>query len=284
MSVQRALLRLALCAGIAACTPQWYDLANDPAPDAGGPRRDAAAQGGRGGSDATITPPPVDGAMPEPDAGPFVPVARCGNVACACDDGKDNDGDLLVDGFDPECTGALDEDESSFATGKEPKVKPCRDCFWDEDMGTGNDPCRYPSECLRGEAPRGAGNCSSCEVSAACLDTCAERTPPGCDCFGCCGVVRPNGATVFVELTDRCSLASLDDPAACPPCYQSTQCRNTCDRCELCPGRTVRDLPADCRTGAASYRCDPLLTVCATSGDCTTDQYCQLGCCFTLLL
>src|SRR5260221_8786085 len=34
-----------------------------------------------------------------------------------CSDGKDNDGDGLIDGFDPECTGPWDNDESPFATG-----------------------------------------------------------------------------------------------------------------------------------------------------------------------
>ncbi len=29
----------------------------------------------------------------------------------------DNDGDGLVDGFDPECTGPFDDDEATFATG-----------------------------------------------------------------------------------------------------------------------------------------------------------------------
>ena len=41
----------------------------------------------------------------------------CGGSGCACSDGKDNDGDGLIDGMDPECTGPLDNDEGSFATG-----------------------------------------------------------------------------------------------------------------------------------------------------------------------
>ena len=41
----------------------------------------------------------------------------CGDVPCACSDGMDNDGDGLVDGFDPECTGPFDDDEATFATG-----------------------------------------------------------------------------------------------------------------------------------------------------------------------
>ncbi|HYQ14706.1 MAG TPA: hypothetical protein VEQ58_03080, partial [Polyangiaceae bacterium] len=35
----------------------------------------------------------------------------------ACSNGIDDDGDGLIDGFDPECTGLADDDEGSFATG-----------------------------------------------------------------------------------------------------------------------------------------------------------------------
>jgi hypothetical protein len=211
-------------------------------------------------------------------------VARCGNRPCACDDGFDNDGDGLIDGLDPECTGALDEDEATFATGKASKTKNCRDCFWDEDQGTGNDACRYPSACLRGQQPPGNGSCSSCQVTQKCLDTCKTRTPSGCDCFGCCEISRPNGVVVTIELSERCSLDKIDDTAACPRCTQSTQCRNVCGRCELCPGRTLSDLPADCRARTPANQCDEGQPVCAASSGCTTDQYCQLGCCFALLL
>jgi hypothetical protein len=267
-----------------ACVSRHIDLGSDPVgsgPDAGQP--DAAAP--PGARDAAAR----DAAMPVPDAAMSSPAdaavaARCGNRACACDDGLDNDGDGLIDGLDPECTGALDEDEATFATGKASKAKNCRDCFWDEDQGTGNDACRYPSACLRGEEPTGNGNCSSCQVAQQCLDTCAARTPNGCDCFGCCEISRANGVTVSIELGERCSLDKLDDTAACPRCTQSTQCRNACGRCELCPGRSLRDLPADCRARTPPNQCDEGQPVCAASSDCTTDQYCQLGCCFALLL
>ena len=45
------------------------------------------------------------------------PTALCNGTPCRCDNGKDDDGDGLVDGLDPECTGPYDNDESSFATG-----------------------------------------------------------------------------------------------------------------------------------------------------------------------
>lgn len=273
-----------------ACSSEHVRLVRDPSPDAGRRRdggnsidaasnppvvRDAATTSGRDAESVS------DSSSRQPDASVR---ALCGKAPCACDDGLDNDGDGLVDGLDPECTGALDEDEATFATGKPSKAKNCRDCYWDEDQGTGNDSCRYPNACLHGEQPNGNGNCSSCQVSQACLDTCAARTPNGCDCFGCCEVSRPDGLTITIEFSDRCSLAVIDDPVACPRCTQSTQCRNECGRCELCPGRTLADLPADCRGRTPPNQCDEGQPVCATSADCTTDQYCQQGCCFTSLL
>lgn len=274
MSRRRALWAAVLCA-VCACHARHIDLARDldpPVPDAGS-RRDT------GVIDARM--PDLDGRVvaPMPDAGTHVPVL-CGTVPCACDDGIDNDGDHLADGEDPECTGAFDRDEGSFATGGPSKAKNCRDCFWDEDESKGNDDCRYPSECLTGKAPNGKGTCSSCKVSDACLSTCAARTPSGCDCFGCCEVSRPDGTTLRIELSETCSMAKLDDPKACPRCVQSTQCRNPCGRCELCPGRTLRDLPADC----VANDCEEGQPVCSTAVGCTTDLYCQQGCCFRPLL
>jgi hypothetical protein len=261
----------------AACDPsRFIDLASD-----GFEAGAADAQPDARPPDGQI----ADAALPDahvPDAS-SAPVARCGKGPCACDDRLDNDGDGLIDGLDPECTGALDEDESSFATGKPSKANNCRDCFWDEDMGTGNDACRYASACLRGAAPGGNGNCSSCQVSQACVKTCAARTPSGCDCFGCCDIALSDGRTATVELSDRCSLAKLDDPSACPPCRKSSQCGNPCGRCELCLGRTLRDLPADCSM-TTEFRCEERQAPCDTSGNCGADQYCQQGCCYGLLL
>ena len=42
------------------------------------------------------------------------------------------------------------------------------------------------------------------------------------------------------------SVDQLDDETICSPCEQSTQCGNSCGRCELCLGRTLEDLPEDC--------------------------------------
>ena len=162
-----------------------------------------------------------------------------------CNDGIDNDGDGLIDGFDPECTGPADNDEGSFATGipgdnKDPKWQ---DCFFDGNSGAGDDGCRYGTDCLYGATPQ---DDPSCTLSQQCLDYCAPRTPNGCDCFGCCTVQTSDGSSVDIYEVSSCSIAQIDDEKACPRCTKNTQCQNTCGECELCPGKTAADLPASC--------------------------------------
>jgi hypothetical protein len=254
-----------------ACTEARTNLVSDPAV------RDAA--------DAMPTAPHEAGtgdAQTVADAAAHQPSALCGKRACACDDGIDNDMDGLIDGLDPECTGSFDDDEASFGIGKSNKQTKCRDCFWDDNVGPGDDGCRYPEECLNGATPVGAGNCSSCTVSQACDDRCGSRTPNGCDCFGCCEVAAASGVHVFIELTENCSLARLDDTQACPRCVQNTVCANPCGRCELCLGKRLSDLPADCtptRPGGPAYACDEGQVTCASSAECAGASYCELGCC-----
>jgi hypothetical protein len=217
-----------------------------------------------------------------------------------CSDGKDNDGDGLADGFDPECTGPGDNDESSFATGipgdnRDPKWQ---DCFFDGNSGAGDDRCRYATGCLTGDL---APTDKNCKLAQACIDFCAPLVPNGCDCFGCCSVQLPDGSSVDIETTSTCSLDKIDDPKACTKCVKSVACGNTCGHCELCPGKTVADLPADCTptmgsggagsgdTGGApgsgtgggpSYTCDNGEQVCGTGlPDCGINTYCSLGCC-----
>ena len=73
----------------------------------------------------------------------------CNGAACACADGIDNDGDGELDGFDTECTGANDDDESTFATGipGDNRDPVWQDCFFDGNSGAGDDKCRYHSDC-----------------------------------------------------------------------------------------------------------------------------------------
>ena len=247
-------------------------------------KRDAAPRAADGGP---IKPTP-DVAIPR-DAGVRIP-ALCGKKPCACDDGTDNDGDALIDGLDPECTGAYDNDESSFGTGAPPAARAqCADCFWDANKGSGDDDCKYPAQCLLGESPTRPGSeaCSSCEPSQRCIDTCAKSTPNGCDCFGCCDITREDGSRISVVLNDQCALSTLDDVKRCPRCVQNPTCKNTCGMCELCPGRKDADLPALCTQGQPVelpiHACDEGQQVCSTEKTCPADYYCQLGCCLYIV-
>lgn len=232
-----------------------------------------------------------------------------GTGTTACDNGKDDDGDGLIDGFDPECVGPLDNDESSFATGipgdnSDPKWQ---DCFFDGNSGAGDDGCRYATGCLTGELPQ---THKDCQLSAACIKHCARLTVNGCDCFGCCTITRPDGSTVDIHEVGECSLANLDDEKVCQRCTKSTQCGNDCGECELCAGKTLADLPAKCTpppgtggapnggaggasstggkagggaggtTGGTTQICAGGEAVCGPNLlTCTSAEYCSFGCC-----
>ncbi len=231
--------------------------------------------------------------------------------SAACSNGLDDDGDGLVDGMDPECTGATDQDEGTFATGipgdnRDPKWQ---DCFFDGNSGAGDDGCRYETGCLYGDL---AQTDRSCQITAECREFCQARTPNGCDCFGCCTIEDGAGNAVDILTGGSCSLNKLDDEEACPRCVKSADCENTCGRCELCPGRSIEDLPDDCGmdppTGEPPdgdppppppdgdpedppvgedpppdidpppYECENG-RVCSDALPCPSDSYCQLGCC-----
>jgi hypothetical protein len=230
---------------------------------------------------------PGDAAAPADSAAP--PTMPCGDHVCACNNGRDEDADDLVDGFDPECTGPFDDDESSFATGTPDSNPDCQDCFWDGDSESADDGCAYHSDCLLGQTPTGAtaAGCPGCEVSARCVEQCGERTPNGCDCFGCCAVPSSAG-TINVLLNDSCSLRDADDATKCPRCEQNSACQNECGTCELCQGRKRRDLPMECRgmpnDEEPTNVCDEGQQVCSADAPCPTDFYCQLGCCLPVVL
>lgn len=212
----------------------------------------------------------------------------------ACSNGIDDDHDGLIDGFDPECTGPLDNDESSFATGipgdnKDPKWQ---DCFFDGNSGGGDDGCRYSTDCLTGKLAQTDANCA---VTQQCLDFCKPLTSNGCDCFGCCTVRTPSGTSVDILTGTTCSIAKLSDPKACPVCTKSVTCSNTCGTCELCPGKTAADLPASCTPKPPTntvpdagppppaYTCDSGEQVCSATVKCPGGYYCQQGCCLPIL-
>src|SRR6185295_5270500 len=99
---------------------------------------------GAGGTGSAIDSGTRDARAPATDSGGMSrPTALCDGRPCQCDDGQDDDNDGLTDGFDPECTGPYDDDESSFATGSPNKHGKCRDCFWDDNAGGGDDNCSY---------------------------------------------------------------------------------------------------------------------------------------------
>jgi hypothetical protein len=204
----------------------------------------------------------------------------CESAACACEDGVDNDNDGQLDGFDTECTGPNDNDEGTFATGisgdnMDPKWQ---DCFFDGNSGAGDDMCRYHTDCLTGGPEATAENCS---VTQACLDFCAPRTPNGCDCFGCCSVLGDDGVSHDVIISVQCDAEHIED---CQTCTKTSECGNTCGECELCPGKTVDDLPATCRpetpdAGTPMYGCEGGLAQCQSTSNCGVGYYCAFGCC-----
>lgn len=229
---------------------------------------------------------PTDGASAETgpvfrfdDAG----VVQCGTHDCACSDGRDNDGDALFDGFDPECTGPFDDFEDSFATGRhgEDQTKQRQDCFYDTNSG-GGDGCGRARCCSLVE-PNTPGNsaCRDCAVDPKCSDVCGPLVPNGCDCFGCCGVWRGGVVTNVLIGSASCTMDGLTDPTKCTRCIPATDCQNPCGACEQCPGRTISDLPLTCAVpGGPGYSCDNA-EACQGSGDCGSLGYCQHGCCIT---
>jgi hypothetical protein len=277
----------------------------------------------------------IDVPVPEPvgDAGPALPLVDaaglpfpvdkngdvlCGDQPCACANGEDEDADGLIDLADPECVSSWDNDEASFATGisGDNRDEACQDCFFDGNSGSGNDGCRLPSSCLsEGNASSGQGSCSSCEQSDRCVSFCKAYTPNGCDCFGCCSVRLANGSIVDVALGNGCNIDG-NDVSGCDSCVPNDSCRNECGRCELCPGKTLADIPSDCAQPPATsdggvegsdggssdddagtggpdagqveppppaYSCDDGATRCGPDlPECGAGSSCQFGCCVLL--
>lgn len=224
--------------------------------------------------------------------------ATCGTDVCVCNNGLDDDGDGLVDGFDSECTGAFDDDEGTFATGipgdnRDPNWQ---DCFFDGNSGAGNDGCRYRTECLTGELPLTDEDCT---VTEECIERCQPLTPNGCDCFGCC-TIPTDGGEVDILLSDGCSVAALADETLCPRCVPTDSCNNDCGECELCLGKTMADLPASCfpppdgSGGSGSggsggdvppppNTCSNGAEVCSEVSACPSGFFCFQGCCQVLI-
>ncbi|MDB4985281.1 MAG: hypothetical protein JWN04_459 [Myxococcaceae bacterium] len=282
---------LAVCVPLFACGGGDHHKSDTSAEDAGtndSSTRDGAVHGG------------LDAASDARDASHFGldgsgPIARgdagqvlCGNAPCACSDGLDNDVDGLVDLADPECVSSWDNDEASFATGipGDNRDDACQDCFFDGNSGSGDDGCRLPSSCLTTGTPSsGQGSCNSCVASDRCKNFCEAYTPNGCDCFGCCTVQVGSNITKSVLLSSGCNIDG-DVFTGCTTCMPSVSCVNACGRCELCPGKTLDQLPADCNTtvgvdaGSPTPTCDQGETPCGAGlASCGSGEACSFGCC-----
>ncbi len=197
---------------------------------------------------------PDGSVMPIPDGSTTI----CYPGTTQCTDCADNDGDGLVDWMDPECTGPLDRDESSFATGiPGDNIDACKqDCWFDGNSGAGDDGCDWAGKCLVGSSdpkcpydPVAAADPKQCPPPPKkCIDYCKPLTPKGCDCAGCCDVYTtlPDGGTTVhtVKLVSTCTTESLSDPTKCPTCTKIPECTNPCGKCEWCLGKT--SLPAEC--------------------------------------
>src|SRR5262245_15255825 len=74
----------------------------------------------------------------------------CAPGAAQCSNCTDDDSDGKTDGDDAECTGPLDNDESSFKTGipGDNIDAVMQDCFFDGNSGAGNDGCNQHVCCL----------------------------------------------------------------------------------------------------------------------------------------
>jgi hypothetical protein len=210
-------------------------------------------------------------------------VALCsGSRPCACSNGLDDDGDKQIDGFDGECTGPYDDDEATFRVNDVNEGNPkCADCFYDDNPGSGDDGCRISSNCTFDGTPgNGGGQCKgTCSAEPMCIESCVPITPNGCDCFGCCEVTHA-GSTVPVRLVSTCTVQKIADVKACPRCQLAKDCVNPCERCELCPGKTQLDLPADCGGENSCSTGSP----CDGPSDCALLEYCSQGCCVPILL
>jgi len=184
-------------------------------------------------------------------------ITPCQGHLYACGNCLDDDGDGLIDSYDPDCLGPCQNNEAGFY-GNIPGQNnaPCKsDCYWDQDTGSGNDDCHWSHDCDPFEKGGGAipaatspeiscsynanakvpgahvpGGQKDCAYLASnqttqCADYCGPLTPTGCDCFGCCEDPHRPGNFVFAGSvnaagTPTCTAdpATLADPTKCKSC------------------------------------------------------------------
>jgi len=267
-------LLLALGAMFNGCSESTLAVGyDDPKPQGGS--ASAGGSGGLGGSGGCVK-------------------ATCqGKGPYACGNCEDDDHDGKIDAADPDCLGACDNTEDSFYGGiPGQNGNSCRkDCYFDQDSGSGNDGCEWSHSCDP-LSPAGANCpydpnatiagaiCAEREAmqDAMCSGTCLPITPNGCDCFGCCELPARSGQFVWIgsELNGAgsCDRAHLADPVACPRCTPVPSCLNHCDACEICAGETSLDAGCAGSTPSCSvgFPCGPNST-------CSGTAYCITGCC-----
>jgi hypothetical protein len=258
---------------------------SDPAGNGGGDGGNTGDDGGNTGTDGGDTSP--DGGNTGPDGGGGTPTCDPTNGP-QCNNCIDDDGDGLIDGADPHCISALDDDESSFATGIPGDNVDLiwQDCFFDGNSGAGDDGCNQHVCCILGAPDK--ESCphqphrydpNNCTLSQQCIDFCSPLSPPGCDCFGCCTVCHEgNCYDVYINATvaPECDLDVLGDPTKCPTCVKQECGTGDCGGCVLCPGQTEDDLPAEC---GGQNQCPGDSQPCDVTSDCGTNMFCSNGCC-----
>lgn len=240
---------------------------------------------GSPGSDGGNT-PGGDGSVGNPTADAAPGSGECSGTEIQCSNCIDDDEDGLIDGFDPHCISAADQDEFSFATGipGDNRDEKKQDCFFDGNSGAGDDGCDIHVCCLLDECPPDLSadfDPDDCTPTQQCIDFCAPATPPGCDCFSCCTICNDaecRDVLVNPAVAPECDVDVLGDPSKCPTCTKSTECSTDCDTasCILCPGQTEDDLPAECND---QNQCPEGRAPCETSDDCGETEYCSAGCC-----
>jgi hypothetical protein len=210
--------------------------------------------------------------------GPVVEVA-CQNQTYQCGNTLDDDGDGLIDAYDPDCLGPCDNTEDGYYGGIPGQPGPACvvDCYWDSNSGAGNDECYWSHQCDPNEIddpghpePNDkcpydtnvniSGTSSSCDEllqaqTDVCEKVCGPLTPNGCDCFGCCELPAGTGKFVWLGSEDEatgegsCKQEFIDDPNKCEPCIPVPSCYNGCGKCEVCVGKP--DVPPECNEGGA---------------------------------
>jgi hypothetical protein len=254
-----------------------------------------------------------DGGTGDGNTGDGGPGLDAGGGACTagnaqCNNCIDDDSDTAIDGFDPECSGPIDNDESSFATGIPGDNMDAinQDCFFDGNSGAGNDGCNQHVCCLlkatntqecttalqglvNNPAQEGqkykVEECfaplGSAVVPQQCKDVCGPLAPPGCDCFGCCTECDAQGCVdiaINPTTSPDCDATTIHDPTKCKPCQKVADCGADCGGCVLCPGQTM--LPPECTDNTCPTGTMP----CDANGQCpSTDLYCSNGCCIGVI-